>query len=179
MQAVIRVVHAVAADIAVVEIVVHGSRICRDSGVCGVVVQQGYIESVMAVGPDVEIGRIVFAQIDRVGQHLTAPRGADKQPRCTRGRIVGILLLLVGDRGPHALKIGQHVIAACGLPSRQEHFRAVGVVVGIAGCRAVPCKERRGAGNGEQLHGFEFHVGRFCGEVVGDFRHEAFNVYRR
>ena len=110
MQAVIRVVHAVAADIAVVEIVVHGSRICRDSGICGVVVKQGYIEPVMAVGPDVEIGRIVFAQIDRVGQHLTASRGADKQPRCTRGRIVGILLLLVGDRGPHALKIGQHVM---------------------------------------------------------------------
>ena len=133
----------------------------------------------MAVGPDVEIGRIVFAQIDRVGQHLTASCGTDEQPRCASGCIVGVLLFLVGNRSIHPLSVGQHVVRTCGPLSRQGCFGTVGIVVGIIGRRAVWGEHHRSAGDGNKLHRFEFHVRRLGGKVIRDFRYNPLYGYGR
>ena len=150
---------------------VHG--VGGNAGVHLAVTQNRNVESVMGVGPHVEIRGVVPSQIDRISQYAVALDGADQQVRRIVGCIVAVLLPLIGNRRNGALHIRERIEHAFGTHSGGGSFAAVHVI-GSHGRRGIlRAEEPHDTRNGHQTQRAHLDVGICDRDTTSDFRRNA------
>ena len=90
----LRVYGAVTAAGVLLQIVPHRERIAVNARIDFVIAQNGDVERMRGVAAHVEVRRVVFSQIYRIVQHLTAPHGTQEQVGGMLRSVVAVLVLL-------------------------------------------------------------------------------------
>ena len=129
------------------------------------------------IGANIEIRRIVLAQIDAIGQYLAVARCANHQERGVSRRMIRIFLPLIGNRGDLALPIFKHVTGQrAGRSLRFGEFRqrSFGIILRSIRWRAVT----KGMGllrEVAKLDRFKVNIpdGRRHGYIAGNLGHLA------
>ena len=156
----LRVYGAVTAAGVLGQIIPHRERIAAHARIDFVVAQNGYVERMVRIAPDVEIRGVVLAQIDPVSQHLLATHGTDHKIRGMRRGIVAVLVPLRGDACNRSLPVLGHIEGRAIVRSRivGNILIAARAVVGSNSRRSAVAEEASFARDIVEAHRFQADI---------------------
>ena len=141
----LRVYGAVTAAGVLLQIVPHRERIAAHARIDFVVAQNGYVERMVRIAPDVEIRGVVLAQIDPISQHLLAAHGTDHKIGGIRRSVVAVLVPLRGDACDCSLQVFGKIRRTRIAGSRREGNIGIIARAVVGGCGRGRAISEKGA----------------------------------